>query len=53
MFLHKLDNIGGLRQFEKAISGHTKTFCKWSYSTVKIEEDNVKREIIEIKRKTE
>ena len=44
---------GGLRQFEKAISGNTKTFCKWSYSTVKIEEDNVKREILEIKRKTE
>ena len=43
---------GGMRQFENAISGDTQISCKWNYSTVKIHEDNVKREILEINRKT-
>ena len=43
---------GGLRDFEKAINDNTLMHGKWSYCTVKVMDNNVKREIIEIKRKT-
>ena len=43
---------GGLRDFEKVLSDNTPMHGKWSYCTVKVLDNNVKREIIEIKRKT-
>ena len=43
---------GGLRHFEKALNDNTPMHDKWSYCTVKVMDNNVKREIIEIKRNT-
>ena len=42
---------GGLREFEKALDDANKKSLKWTYKSVKVIEENVKREIIEIKRK--
>ena len=42
---------GGLRQFEQALSGDDSNNSRWWYCTIKIFDDNVKREIVEIKRK--
>ena len=42
---------GGLRQFEAALSDANKKHPKWAFRTVKIIDENVKREILEIRRK--
>jgi len=42
---------GGVRQFEMALVDLKSTESKWSFQTVQVLEDNVKREIVEIKRK--
>ena len=42
---------GGLRQFEMALANLSSSASKWSFQTVQVLEDNVKREIVEIKRK--
>ena len=43
---------GGLRQFEQALSGNESNNSKWTHCTIKVFDDNVKREIVEIKRKS-
>ena len=42
---------GGLRQFEAALNDTNKEHPKWTFHTVKIIDENVKREILEIRRK--
>ena len=42
---------GGLRQFEAALNDANKKHPKWAFRTVRIIDENVKREILEIKRK--
>ena len=42
---------GGLRQFEAALNDANKKHLKWAFRTVKIIDENVKREILEIRRK--
>jgi predicted nicotinamide N-methyase len=42
---------GGVRQFEKDLVDLNSDASKWSFQTVQVLEDNVKREIVQIKRK--
>ena len=42
---------GGLRQFEDSLNSRNNQRPRWSYKTVKVHGDHVKREVLEIKRK--